>query len=296
MSKIVPKEQSIGQTTVEFDINKYPSMSAIFWLRNVLLRRLPLEIVELILDNAEYWPHTTTIKHRLEVVRTPVKWRGTASDIVSKSWPSPESAAMQEVLGFTLYSPPLASEGSFTRATTLKKGLRRLLSKDSQICLPPRGQHPVRMVVIEAVSNHYDTLSGKFCDFGIVRDDEDLREKDLSMTQGQRRNSSAISTFRSTQKSSKSSKSDKRHHMVAQTECWFSPQAKAEGKYVVKLRYDEQLDDEIKRQVDADIMSSTTDFIKKAKVGDSIGLWAPVARGSCVHQLDEVRMHTFWAV
>ena len=285
----------MGQTTAEFDIHNFPSMSAIFWLRNVLLRRLPLEIVELILDNAEYWPHTTTIKHRLEIVRTPVKWRGTASDIVSRSWPSPESAAMQEVLGFTLYSPPLASEGSFTRATTLKKGLRRLLSKDSEICLPPRGQHPVRMIVVEAVSNQYDTLSGKFCDFGIVRIDEDLREKDLSMTQGPRRNSSAISTFRSTQKSSKASKSDKRHHVVAQTECWFSPQAKAEGKYVVKLRYDEQLDDETKRQVDADTLSPT-DFIKTAKVGDCIGLWAPVMRGSCVHQLDEVRMHTFWAV
>lgn len=283
----------MGQTSVEFDVHKFPSMSAIFWLRKVLLRRLPLEIVELILDNAEYWPHTTTIKHKLEIVRTPVKWRGTASDIVSASWPSPESAAMQEVLGFTLYSPPLASEGSFTRATTLKKGLRRLLSKESEICLPPRGQRPVRMIVVEAVSNQYDTLSGKFCDFGIVRNDEDLREQDLSMTQGQRRNSSAIPTFR---KSSKSLKSDKRHHMVAQTECWFSPQAKAEGKYVVKLRYDEQLDDETKRQVDADITLSPTDFIKKAKVGDSIGLWAPVMRGSCVHQLDEVRMHTFWAV
>ena len=289
-------KQSMGQTTVEFDIHKFPSMSAIFWLRNVLLSRLPLEIVELILDNAEYWPHTTTIKHKLEIMRTPVKWRGTASDIVSRSWPSPESAAMQEVLGFTLYSPPLASEGSFTRATTLKKGLRRLLSKDSEICLPPRGQHPVRMVVVEAVSNQYDTLSGKFCDFGIVRNNEDLREKDLPMTQGQRRSSSAISTFRSTQKSSKSSKSDKQHHMVAQTECWFSPQAKAEGKYVVKLRYDERLDNESKRQVDADTMLSPTDFIKEAKVGDSIGLWAPVMRGSCVHQLDEVRMHTFWAV
>ena len=286
----------MGQTTVEFDIHRFPSMSAIFWLRNVLLRRLPLEIVELILDNAEYWPHTTTIKHKLEIVRTPVKWRGTASDIESTSWPSPESAAMQEVLGFTLYSPPLASEGSFTRATTLKKGLRRLLSKESEICLPPRGQHPVRMVVIEAISNQYDTLSGKFCDFGIVRNDEELREKDLPMTQGPRRNSSAISTFRSTQKSSKSFKSDTRHHVVAQTECWFSPQAKAEGKYVVKLRYDEQLNNETKKQVDADITLSLTDFIRKAKVGDSIGLWAPVMRGSCVHQLDEVRMHIFWAV
>ena len=154
----------------------------------------------------------------------------------------------------------------------------------------------MRMVVVEAVSNQYDTLSGKFCDFGIVRDDEDLPEKDLSMTQGQRRNSSAIPTFRSTQKSSKSSKSDKRHHMVAQTECWFSPEAKAEGKYVVKLRYDEHLDDETKRQADAGITLSSPDFIKKAKVGDSIGLWAPIMRGSCVHQLDEVRMHTFWAV
>ena len=203
---------------------------------------------------------------------------------------------MQEVLGFTLYSPPLASEGILTRASTLKQGLRRLLNRDSEICLPPRGQHPARMVVFEAVSSRFDTQSGKFCDVGIVREDEQLLRQDVSMIERQRRNPSAFSTFRSTQKPLKSPKPDKKHHLVAQTECWFSPQAKAVEKYVIKLRYDEDLDDESKKHADADIMPTTADFVRKLKVGDGIGLWAPVVRGNCVHRIDEVRMHAFWAV
>ncbi|KAF6229819.1 hypothetical protein HO173_011249 [Letharia columbiana] len=296
MAHKVPSEQSPDQTPVDFDINKFPSMSAIFWVKTFFLKRLPLELVELILDHAEYWPHTTTIKPRLELVRTPVKWRGTSSDIVSRTWPSRESEAMQEVLGFTLYSPPLASESSLTRAATLKRGLRRFMSKDSEICLPPRGQNPARMVVFEVGSQRYDIQPGKFCDVGIVREDELLLGQDVPMVEGQRRNSSVLSAFRSTQKLSKPSKPDKTQHLVAQRECWFSAQAKAESKYVIKLRYDEDVDDEIRKHADEDTMPTTADFIRKLKVGDSIGLWAPVLRGNCVYKIDELKMHAFWAV
>ena len=297
---MLPIEQSLDQaTTVEFDISKFPSMSTIIWLKTSLIKRLPLELVELVLDHAEYWLHTTTVKPKLGVVRTPVKWRGTPSDIRSSSWPSPESEAMQEVLGFTLYSPPLAAENSPTRAATLKKGLRRLVIKDPEISLPSRGQHPARMIVFEAVSQRYDIQTGKFCDIGIIREDDQLLEQDVPMAGSQRRNSSVFASFRGgggNTRPSKPAKSDKTHQLVAQRECWFSPGAKGEGKYVIKWRYDEDLDDGIQKQGDEEILPTTTDFIRKLKVGDSIGLWAPVVRGNCVYKIEEVRMHAFWAV
>ena len=287
------------QTTVEFDINRYPSMSTIVWVKSFLIKRLPLELVELVLDHAEYWPHTTTIKPRLDLLRTPVKWRGTSSNILSPSWPSPESEAMEEVFGFTLYSPPLASESSLTRAATLKKGLRRLVRRDPAIRVPPRGQYPARMIVFEAVSQRYDLQTGKFCDIGIIREDDQLLKVDAPEVEGQKWNSSAFSAFWSNTKLSKPakpSKSDKTHHLVAQKECWFSPRGKAEGKYVIMWRHDEDLEDGIRNHSHEKILPTTTQFIRKLKVGDSIGIWAPVVRGNTIYRTDEVRMHTFWAV
>lgn len=296
MSKLAPSKQSLEQATAEFDITQFPSTSTILWLKIFLIKRLPMELVELVLDHAEYWPHTTTIRSRLGPVRTPVKWHGTSSNIVSPNWPSPESEAMLEVLGFTLYSPALASESSHTRAATLKKGLRRLVRKDPEICLPPRGQYPARMIVFEAVSQRYDIQTGKFCDIGIIREDDQLLEQDAPAAESQRRNSSVFSAFRSStrpSKPAKTSKSDATHHLVAQRECWFSPEAKAEGKYVIKWRYNEDLEVGITTHDDEKILPTTRDFIRKLKVGDSIGLWAPVVRGSCINRIDEVRMHVF---
>ena len=207
---------------------------------------------------------------------------------------------MQEVLGYTLYTPPLASEGSLTRAGTFKKGLRRLVRRDPDVYLPPRGQHPARMIVFEAVCQRYDIPKGKFCDVGIIREDDQLLEQEVPTTESQRRSSSVFSTFRTSTRPSKPAKpseADKIHHLVAQRECWFPPGMKAEGKYIVKWRYDEELEDEIKNHNDeGKIWPTTTDFIRKMKVGDSIGLWAPVVRGGCIHKIDELRMHAFWAV
>ena len=299
MSKIVQSEEPLDQATVEFDITEFPSVGTIIWVKSFLLKRLPLELVELVLDHAEYWLHTTTVRPKLSLVHTPVKWRDTSSEIHSSSWPSPESKAMCQVMGYTLYSPPLASDSSLTRAATLRKGLRRLVLKDAESSLPPRGQHPARMIVFEAVSQRYDIQTGKFGDVGITREADPLLEQDVPEADSQRRNSSVFSSFRSNIKTSKSqrpAKADKTHELVAQRECWFSPDGKAEGRYVIKWRHDEDLEDGNKENSNQKVLPTTADFIRKLKVGDSIGLWAPLVRGNCVYKIDEVRMHVFWAV
>ena len=298
MSKIVPSEQQPAEEiTVDFDIKKFPSMSTIHWLRSFLIKKLPLELVDLVLDHAEYWSHTTTVSPRLGLVRTPVKWRDTSLDILSPSWPSPESQAMKEVLGFTLYSLPLASaETSLTPAAMLRKGLRRLVLKDTETIPPPRGQYPARMVVFEAVSQRHDILIGKFCDVGIIREVDQLLEQAVSVAGTQRRNSTVFSAFRGNARSSKPAKSDKTDQLIAQRECWFSTGANAGGKYVIKWRYDEDLNDGIEKDDDGKNLPTTAEFIKKLKIGDSIGLWAPVVRGNCVYRIEEVRVHVFWAV
>ena len=299
MAKIAPSEQSVEQGIVEFDISKFPTVSIIIWFKSFLIKRLPLELVELVLDHAEYWPHTTTVKPKLGLVRTPVKWRGTSSDIFSSSWPSPESKAMQEVLGFTLYSPPLASESNRTRAATLRKGLRRLVLKDSEASLPPRGQHPARMVVLEAVSQRCHIQTGKLGDIGIIREDDQLLEQDPLESDGQRRKSTVVPGFWSSSKPSKHAKPakiDNSCRLVAQRECWFSPKVKAEGKCVIKWRYDDDLESDVTEYDDERVLPTTADFVREMKIGDCVELWAPVVRGNCVYKIDEVRMHVFWAV
>ena len=299
MSKIVQSEDPLDQAIAEFDISEYPSVGTIIWVKSFLIKRLPLELVELVLDHAEYWPHTTTVRPKLSLVHTPVKWRHTSCEIHSSSWPSPESKSMSQVLGFTLYSPPLASDNSLTRAATLRKGLRRLVLKDAERSLPPRGQYPARMIVFETGSQRYDIQTGKFGDVGITRQADPLLEQHLPVADNQRRNSSVFSSFRSNTKPSKAvkpAKSDETHQLIAQRECWLSPGAKAKGKYVIKWRHDEDLEDSAKENSDEKVLPTTADFIRKLKVGDSIGLWAPVVRGNYVYKIDEVRMHVFWAV
>lgn len=61
-------------------------------------------------------------------------------------------------------------------------------------------------------------------------------------------------------------------------------------------RYDEDLEDDVKKYDDGMVLPTTADFVREMKVGDSVGLWAPVVRGNCVYKIDEVRMHVFWAV
>ena len=352
MPKMVLSEQPVEQTMVNFNINTFPSRSTILFVKNFLIKKLPRELVDLVLDHAEYWPHTTTISPKLGLVRTPVKWRDTSSDILSPSWPSAESQAMKEVLGFTLYSPPLAvvddssSSGGLTPAAMLKKGLRRLVLKDSMMLMmmPPRSRHPARMIVFEAASQRYDIQpgSGKFGDVGIIRSADDqqqqqqLLERDddinhhshpvtaSSSSSTVRRNSSSVfSSFQraakpSQQPTNKSARATaaerkkttmKTKQLVAQRECWFSSPAgaKAEGKYVVVWRYDDDdgtltdggLKDDGDGDGDATIVPTTTTtaaFIRRLEIGDRIGLWAPVVRGNCVYKIDEVRMHVFWAV
>lgn len=155
------------------------------------------------------------------------------------------------------------------------------------------------MIVFEAISQRHDIQTGKFCDVGIIREDDQLLEQYAPAAESQRQNSSVLSAFRSNSRPlrpAKSSEPDKTHHLVIQRECWFSPRAKSERNYVIKWRYDEDLEDGIKKYNDEKVLPTTSDFIKKMKIGDSIGLWAPVVRGSCVDKIDEVRMHAFWAV
>lgn len=119
----------------------------------IILRRpipqvcLPLEIIDLIVDHASYWPHTTVEARSLEA-------RGNGSESASnvlclRTWP----------LGAQDYDPYKAQEVEETTTSkwwkwdfwAAKLGMTKERAK--AIWVPPRGAHPCRKIVFELKSH-----------------------------------------------------------------------------------------------------------------------------------------------
>lgn len=136
--------------------------------RLLLGLRLPLEIVDLILDYAEFWPHTTCTTQYRTVVYSVARlglwirdWRSLPFSM--DHGPIPENYRIMPKNAFLLRTHPL---GLQTRDPTLavkssvvarwKQKLRkdrRRKSSTGPTWLPPRGLHPCRKIVFEILSH-----------------------------------------------------------------------------------------------------------------------------------------------
>lgn len=154
-----------------FDLRKCPSMAAVISLRQhlALSRYLPNEIIDIILDLAEYWPHTSSI---LDMTT-----RVYSGHIYSSSRPARPRQKLERLLGtpgsrrewkengFLIRTPPLGWQ--CTSDTDLSKRNERKPPAATQprpkwkpliprlqppTWLPPRGLHPARRVVFEILS------------------------------------------------------------------------------------------------------------------------------------------------
>ncbi|KAL9019625.1 MAG: hypothetical protein Q9185_003090 [Variospora sp. 1 TL-2023] len=144
-------------------------MLAIANVRRVLLGlKLPLEIVDLILDYAEFWPHTTCTTQYRTVVYSDLKWGLWTRDWRSLPFsmdhgPVPDAYRIRPKNAFLLRTQPLGLQtrdptttvksGVVSRWTQkLKRDRRRRGSSDST-WLPPRGLRPCRKIVFEILSH-----------------------------------------------------------------------------------------------------------------------------------------------
>ncbi|CAO1606085.1 hypothetical protein XANCAGTX0491_009583 [Xanthoria calcicola] len=148
-----------------------PSMVEVINVKRLLLvLKLPLEIVDLILDHAEFWPHTTcTSQYRTVVFSSEAE----SQDFWIRDWrslpfsmdhgPIPENYRIMRNNAFLLRTHPLGLE---TREPVvpikasvmarwkqkLKRGRRRK-SSCGPTWLPPRGLRPCRKVIFEILSH-----------------------------------------------------------------------------------------------------------------------------------------------
>lgn len=156
-----------------FDLRKCPSMAAVISLRQYLslTRDLPNEIIDIILDLAEYWPHTSSILDMTTRVYSGYMCYGTyparPRQKLGRLLSTPESRREWKEDGFLIRTPPLGwhcvsdanlSKPGETKPPSTSTPRPRAKSKpliptpQPPTWLPPRGLHPARRVVFEILS------------------------------------------------------------------------------------------------------------------------------------------------
>ncbi|KAI4246058.1 MAG: hypothetical protein LQ352_006462 [Teloschistes flavicans] len=157
-----------------------PSMQEVINVRKVLLdRRLPLEIIDLIMDFAELWPHTTSTTQYQTVVHSegPSLWvRDWRSLPFSMDHgPVPDSYRIWLRNAFLLRTHPLGLQtrepdavvkaGVVSRWKQRLKRDRRRKSSSGPTWLPPRGLRSCRKIIFEILS-HQEALGFSEAQYG----------------------------------------------------------------------------------------------------------------------------------
>lgn len=154
-----------------FDLRKCPSMAAVISLRHHLAacRSLPNEIIDIILDLAEYWPHTSSILDMTTRVHSGHMYNGSRParprQKLERLLGTPGSRREWKENGFLIRTPPLGwqctSDSDLSKrnerkppATTQPRPKWKPLIPRLPLptWLPPRGLHPARRVVFEILS------------------------------------------------------------------------------------------------------------------------------------------------
>lgn len=154
-----------------FDLRKCPSMAAVISLRQYLSlsRALPNEIIDMILDLTEYWPHTSSILDMTTRVYSGHMCYGSYSarprQKLGRLLSTPESRREWKEDAFLIRTPPLGwrcvSDADLSKRcestpppTTQPRAKSKPLipTPQPQTWLPPRGLRPARRVVFEILS------------------------------------------------------------------------------------------------------------------------------------------------
>ena len=271
------------------DRSTWPSVRDIILLRHFLLERIPMELVVIIFDQAEYWAHITCRSHKPTSVSSPLQ---------GHLAPNPATYSARELVrgpprvrGYLLCSPPLGVQTARTPvlASLIPLSLQKYFvsgSRSQHRWLLPRTKHPARMVIFEKVCGGISHGCWKHCEVSILRNPS---EKDDSPNSnvlqwapakwGQPKNSSMLPNLR------KGSVANTNQRLILQKMSWLTHRTS------IKWRHDGEHENAYLE----DESPTVTDFMTTLEVGDSIGLWVPAGCGY-PEFVDEVRMHIFWAV
>ena len=315
------------------DMTCYPTMFDTISLKCFLSQRVPKEIIDMIFDLSEYWPHSSRslpspIKAQGKVQESvlqeyPVHWRE-HRDSQATHLPSPIVAGED---GLILSSPPL--------------GLPPAEVLQSPTLLAPRTRHPVRMIIFEVRYHRLFAINPKCRRPQIVRQSSArleigikkpthisvystrpvlepeawLKDHVFESSLRLRRVCDRVYTLWQSKRSSY----DRVHTKI---DLYMDHKDLADGmigqKTVIWNREDsgDYLDDgwnlsgatlqhlsEANKAHVKDYVYSLAkqdwmekaNFLKQLEVGDSLGVWVKAKDGPTVSMIEGVRMHVFWA-
>lgn len=317
-----------------FDRRASPRMADVILLRDFLRQMMPVELIDVIIDLAEYWPHTSsTLDMTTRVYSGHMSYGSYIHDIrkqSKKDRSTPESRRECLENGFLLRTPPLGiqcvqSNPSTYRRPSCALSNRKKSSENGETrtkhWLPPRDSHPARMIVFEILSReerledrpflrvrgtHSSVISKTSFDATIdsIRLPQMAPQLDVApmiwTTEAATQEAYAqlptrISSGVWRRGSSKTHSTLKTHTIVTEN---FSAQNK---KTLTIWRYDECVSS---RSTSEKTFGSRTGsgFVRCLRNGESIALWARArdgdgnARTPCCNIVERAKIHVFWAV
>lgn len=164
----LPMDEEDGAVVEEGETYQYPSVDDVLAVKNILMQvsKMPLELVDLVVDWAEYWPHTT-VDTQTNKLRRPVARGGPNENIF-----------MIRSLPIGIFPEQLDSE---SRSAIVDEFVARKpqpvavcpepiekLAKSWASSTPPRGRNPCRKIVFTIIS-HDQGWGGNFEDRGTFR-------------------------------------------------------------------------------------------------------------------------------
>lgn len=311
-----------------FDMKRCPTMLDVIKVRHYLSSKLPTELIDILLDLAEYWPHTSSILDMTTRVyhdhmrygsygRGPKTWWHNRSS-------TPEMRREWKETGFVMRTPPLGlrcvqsdDRRKAYRQSWSASFARRNKNKDSEVSdwLPPRGRHPARAVLFEILSREERAADHPTAP-GFRQDSKTLFEASVdNIVLPQTRPESPVQPLYWTPEAA-TTKSYLQNPLSKNPPYTFIPRRMTSArpdleqafpvswnrtaqnrKFVVAYRYDDttRFSVEKERYLSAGIVRG---FVRGLREGDSIALWARAREGAgaCCNVVDRVKIHVFWAV
>ena len=319
-TKSFPKDQINNKPWL--DITCYPKIFDIISLKRLFLSHsLPNEIIDVILDLAEYWPHSSRFLPSPIKAQREIRWRNRRGKYHSPSFRvAPED-------GPILSSPPL--------------GLPPTNVLQSAALLVPPTRHPVRMVIFEIRYSHKFELDPKWHRPRIVRQTSTRLEIDSKRSTQPTESSLSIVLEPDAWLEVHVSESSLWLQQVCDHvyESWQAKRSLYDQAYTkIDLYMDLSVladnmtgqktvvwkcDDSENYLDDGWDLSSETmgflseadqahlkdyvhllakedrreqaDLLKQLEVGDSLGVWVKARDGPDVSMIEGLRMHVFWA-
>lgn len=320
----------------DFGMKVHPSMLDVIKVRHFLSSKLPTEIIDVLLDLAEYWPHTSSILDMTTRVYHDHMRYGSYGKGPKTWWhnrsSTPEMRREWKENGFVLRTPPLGLRCLQTdnRKKTLGQSWPTSSLKNENNdhglddWLPPRGKYPARAVLFEILSREERATDHPSAAPGYRPDSRTLFEASVdrivlppsNQKPTPRSHSQPHSQLINWTPEAATTKSYLLNPLTKESPYTFLPRRSSSDdsglnqvfpvfwnrtaqnrKFVVAYRYDDTASFSVERERYLSA-SIVRGFVRSLREGDSVVLWARAREGvgPCCNVVDRVKVHVFWAV